>query len=162
MTFFSGHEVSKANGGEGDDDKVDGLERAPAFDMFENDSWQGHEDEAPEQDEEQGGDDADLCLADFPLLIKRIRRRKLLRSFTLKHPRESDKVIDGLNILPEQERVSKMTPIELFCVVSSYLKMNLFLIGYICFTITHSHSHSLRLSRNKVLFYYILNPTLQS
>lgn len=36
--------------------------------MLEDDSWQGHEDEAPEQDEDQRGDDADLRLADFPFL----------------------------------------------------------------------------------------------
>lgn len=115
MTFFSGHKVSEANGGEGDDDKVDGLERAPAFDVFENDSWQGHEDEAPKQDEEQGGDDTDLCLADFPLLIKRIRKRKLLRSFTLEHPRERGKVIDGLNIYQSRKGFQNATPIERFC-----------------------------------------------
>lgn len=68
MTLFSGHKVSEANGGECDDDKVDGLECAPAFNMLENDSWQGHEDETPKQDEEESGEDTDLCLADFPLL----------------------------------------------------------------------------------------------
>ncbi len=68
MTFFTGDKVSKADGGEGDDDEVDGLQRAPALDVLEDDDWQGHEDEAPEQDEEQRGEDADLCLADFPLL----------------------------------------------------------------------------------------------
>lgn len=36
--------------------------------MLEDDDWQGHEDEAPEQDEDQRGYDADLRLADFPLL----------------------------------------------------------------------------------------------
>ena len=70
MTFLSGDKVSKADGGEGDDDKVDGLECAPAFDVLKDDSWKGHKDEAPEQDEEQRGDDSDLCLADFPLLRK--------------------------------------------------------------------------------------------
>lgn len=68
VTFFSSDKVSKADGGERDDDKVDGLESAPLFDVLEDDGWQGHEDEAPEQDEEQRGDDANLCLADFPLL----------------------------------------------------------------------------------------------
>lgn len=68
MTFFTGDKVSKADGGEGDDDEVDGLECAPALDVLEDDGWQGHEDEAPEQGEEQGGEDADLRLADFPLL----------------------------------------------------------------------------------------------
>lgn len=68
MTFFTGYEVSKADRGESNDDKVDGLQCAPAFDVLEDNGWQGHENEAPEQDEEQRGDDTDLCLADFPLL----------------------------------------------------------------------------------------------
>lgn len=53
ITFFTGHKVPKADGGEGDDDKVDGLQRAPALDVLEDDGRQGHEDEAAEQDEEQ-------------------------------------------------------------------------------------------------------------
>lgn len=68
ITFFTGHKVPEADGGEGDDDKVDGLQRAPALDVLEDDSRQGHEDEAAEQDEEQRGEHADLRLADFPLL----------------------------------------------------------------------------------------------
>lgn len=68
VTFFSSNKVTKADGGESDDDEVDGLECAPAFDVLEDDSWQGHEDETPEQDEEQRGDDTDLCLAYFPFL----------------------------------------------------------------------------------------------
>lgn len=53
ITFFTGHKVPEADGGEGDDDEVDGLQRAPALDVLEDDSRQGHEDEAAEQDEEQ-------------------------------------------------------------------------------------------------------------
>ena len=70
MTFFSGNKVPEADGGESDDDEVDGLECAPAFNVLEDNSWQGHENETPEQDEEQRGDDTDLCLADFPFLGK--------------------------------------------------------------------------------------------
>lgn len=36
--------------------------------MLEDDGRQRYEDEAAEQDEQQRGDDADLGLADFPLL----------------------------------------------------------------------------------------------
>lgn len=36
--------------------------------MLEDEGRQGHEDEAAEQDEKQGGEHADLRLADFPLL----------------------------------------------------------------------------------------------
>lgn len=68
VTFFTSNKVSKADRREGDDDKVDGLQCAPALYVLEYDGWQGHEDEAPKQDEEQRGEDADLCLADFPLL----------------------------------------------------------------------------------------------
>lgn len=68
VTFFTGDEVSKADGGEGDDNKVDGLKRAPAFYVLKDDCWQGHKDEAAKQDEEQRGDDADLRLTNFPFL----------------------------------------------------------------------------------------------
>lgn len=68
MTFFTGDKISKANCGEGNNNKVDWLKRAPALDVLEDDGWQGHKDETAKQDEEQRGDDADLCLADFPLL----------------------------------------------------------------------------------------------
>lgn len=36
--------------------------------MLEYDGWQGHKDEAAEQNEEECGENADLRLADFPLL----------------------------------------------------------------------------------------------
>lgn len=68
VTFFPSDEVSEANRGESDDDEVNGLQRAPAFDVLEDHSWQGDEDEATEQDEEQCGDDSDLRLADVPFL----------------------------------------------------------------------------------------------
>lgn len=68
VTFFTSNKVSKAYRGKSDDDKVDGLECAPALDVLEDDGWQGHKDEAAEQDEEQRGENADLRLADFPLL----------------------------------------------------------------------------------------------
>lgn len=68
MTFFTSDKVSKANRGEGDDDKVDGLQCAPALDVFEDDCWKGYKDKTPKQNEEQRGDDTDLRLADFPLL----------------------------------------------------------------------------------------------
>lgn len=70
VTFFPNDKVPEADGGEGDDDKVDRLKCAPIFDVLEDDGRQGHEDEAPEEDEEQGRDDTDLRLADFPLLGK--------------------------------------------------------------------------------------------
>lgn len=67
-TFFTSNKISKADGGKGDDNKVDGLERAPALDVLEYDGWQGHKDEAAEQNEEERGENANLRLADFPLL----------------------------------------------------------------------------------------------
>lgn len=81
VTFFSNDKVPEADGGEGDDDEVDGLECAPVFDVLEDDGWQGHEDEAPEEDEEQGWDDTDLRLADFPLLgkVKHVEIRSELK-----------------------------------------------------------------------------------
>lgn len=68
-TYFTGDKVSEADRGEGDDDEVDGLQRAPALDVLEDDGGQGHKDEAAKEDEEQRGEHADLCLADFPLLL---------------------------------------------------------------------------------------------
>lgn len=68
-TIFTRDKVSEADRGEGDDHEVDGLQRAPALDVLEDDGGQGHEDEAAEEDEEQRGEHADLCLADFPLLL---------------------------------------------------------------------------------------------
>lgn len=79
MTFFAGNKVSKADRGESDDHEVDGVEGAPSLDVLEDDGRQGHKDEAAEQDEEQRGEDADLCLADFPLLEGRWKRKKKAR-----------------------------------------------------------------------------------
>ena len=68
-TFFPSDKVPESDRGEGDDNKVDGLQSAPALNVLEDDDWQRHEDEAPEQDEDQSGDNADLRLADLPLLV---------------------------------------------------------------------------------------------
>lgn len=68
LTFLPGHKVTKANGGEGDDHKVDGLQRAPALDVLKDDGRQRHEDETPKEDEQHRGNDTYLGLADVPLL----------------------------------------------------------------------------------------------
>lgn len=68
LTFFTSYKVSKSNCSEGDDHEVDGLQRAPALNVLEDDDWKGHKDEAPKEDEEYRRDDAYLCLADFPFL----------------------------------------------------------------------------------------------
>lgn len=62
------HKVSKSYGGQGDDHEVKGVQRRPALDVFEDGRWQRHEEQAAEQHEEQGGDDAYLRLTDVPVL----------------------------------------------------------------------------------------------
>lgn len=74
LTLFAGDKIPKADGGEGDDDKVDGLQRAPAFDVLEDDGRQRHKDEAAEQGEEYRREDAHLGLADLPLLLTTERK----------------------------------------------------------------------------------------
>lgn len=70
------HKVSKPNGGQGDDNKVEGFERRPSLNVFEDGGWKSHKEHAAKQHKQQGGDDADLCLRDGPLL----RYRGLERS----------------------------------------------------------------------------------
>lgn len=75
LTLFAGDKIPKANGCERDDNKVDSLQRAPAFDVLEDDGGQRHKDEAAEQGEEYRGEDAHLGLADLPLLLTRVRKQ---------------------------------------------------------------------------------------
>lgn len=65
------HKVTKSYGGQGDDHKVQGLERRPTLDVFKDGRWERHEQQAAEQHEQQGGDDTDLCLTDVPVLQQR-------------------------------------------------------------------------------------------
>lgn len=64
------HKVSKSYSGQGDDHKVKGVQRRPALDVFENGRRQRHEEQAAEKHKQQGGDDADLCLTDVPVLAE--------------------------------------------------------------------------------------------
>lgn len=105
MTFFPGDKVSEADRGESDDDEVDGLERAPALDVLEDDGRQGHEDEAPKQDEEQRGEDADLRLAHFPLLWRGDKKERIVGDFhmqdiklLMKAEREEMKHSEAVNV----------------------------------------------------------------
>lgn len=66
--------ISKANCCQGDDDKIDGLERAPSLDVFEYDSRQSDEEKTAEQNEEKRGDHADLRLTHVPLLKSKPNR----------------------------------------------------------------------------------------
>ena len=75
-TLLAGHKVSEADGGQGDDHEVDGLQCAPALNVLEDDGRQSHEDHTAEQDEEYGGEDPDLHLAHVPLLEGRRGRGK--------------------------------------------------------------------------------------
>lgn len=62
------HKVSKPNGGQRDDNKVEGFKCRPSLNVFEDGSWKSHKQHAAKQHKQQGGDDADLCLRDGPLL----------------------------------------------------------------------------------------------
>lgn len=76
LTLFAGDKVPEADGGECDDHEVDGLQRAPALDVLEDDGGQRHEDQAAKQGEEHRGEDAHLGLADLPLLWASERERE--------------------------------------------------------------------------------------
>lgn len=65
---FTCHKVSKTNRSQGDDDKVKGLQRRPALDVFEDGCWKSHEQQAAEENKQQRGDDPNLCLTDVPAL----------------------------------------------------------------------------------------------
>lgn len=59
------HVVPNSNSGQSDDNKVDGLQGRPSFDVFKNDGWDGDEEDAASEDEEQGGRHANLGLTDL-------------------------------------------------------------------------------------------------
>ncbi len=65
------HKVSESYGGQGDDHKVNGLQRGPTLNVFKDGRWEHHKQQAAEQDKQQGGDDTDLCLTDVPVLQER-------------------------------------------------------------------------------------------
>lgn len=66
------HIVSYSHCGESYHNKVDGLQRGPALDVFEDDSRDGDEDNAAGQDEEDGGCHSYFSLAYlFVFLLKK-------------------------------------------------------------------------------------------
>lgn len=65
---FTCHKVSKPDGGQGDDHKVEGLQCRPALDVFKDGCRQRHKQQAAEQYKQQRGYDSDLGLADGPVL----------------------------------------------------------------------------------------------
>lgn len=70
------HKVPKSYGGQGDDHEVKRLQRRPTFDVFKDGCWKCHKQQTAKQHKQQGGDDADLCLTDVPVLQERERERK--------------------------------------------------------------------------------------
>lgn len=70
------HIVSYSHCGKGDHYKVDGIQRGPALDVFEDNSWDGDEDNAAGQDEQDGGRHSDLSLTDLFVFLLKIRRTK--------------------------------------------------------------------------------------
>lgn len=71
------HVVADAHGGEGDHNKVDGLQRGPALDVFEDDSRDGDEDDAAGEDEQEGGCHSYLRLADLSVFLLSQARKRL-------------------------------------------------------------------------------------
>lgn len=71
------NKVSKPNGGQGDDNKVQGFKCRPSLNVFEDGGWKSHKQQAAKQHKQQGGDDTDLCLRDGPLLQHRDRKSDL-------------------------------------------------------------------------------------
>lgn len=68
VVLFTCHKVPKTNSSQGDDDKVQGLQRRPALDVFKDGCREGHKQQAAKQHEQQRGYDPDLCLTDLPML----------------------------------------------------------------------------------------------
>ncbi len=62
--------ISKADGCQGNDDKVDGLQCTPALNVFEYDGRQGDEEETTKQNENNCRNHTDLGLTHIPLLRK--------------------------------------------------------------------------------------------
>lgn len=62
------NKISEADGCQGNDDKVDGLQRTPALNVFEYDGRQSDEEETTKQNEKNSRDHTDLGLTHVPLL----------------------------------------------------------------------------------------------
>lgn len=58
---------------ESNNNKVDGIECSPAFNVFEDDSWDGNENNAPSQDEKNGRGDTDFSLTNLPMSLLKKR-----------------------------------------------------------------------------------------
>lgn len=80
--------VSYSHCSESDHYKVDGLQCGPTLNVFEDDSWDGDEDDAASQDEQDGGCHSDLSLTDlFVFLLKSERERD-------REKKNTDKLLD--------------------------------------------------------------------
>lgn len=60
--------VAKANGGQGDNHKINGVQGTPAFYVLEYDRRQSDEEHAAKQNKDDCGDDSYLGLTNIPLL----------------------------------------------------------------------------------------------
>lgn len=76
MWLCTCHVISYSHCGESDHNKVDCIQCGPAFNVFEDDSRDGDEDDAASQDEQDDGRHPDFCLADlFVFLLKKTEKR---------------------------------------------------------------------------------------
>lgn len=74
VVFGTCHEVSEPYGRQGDDHKVEGLQRGPTLDVFKNGRRERHKQQAAKKHKQQGGDDPDLRPSDVPMLQGRARQ----------------------------------------------------------------------------------------
>lgn len=71
------HIVADPHSGQGDDNKVDGLQSSPALDVFEDDCRDGDEDDAASEDKQERWRNSYFCLADLSvLLLDKPRKRR--------------------------------------------------------------------------------------
>lgn len=70
--------VPESNGRQGDNHKIDSVQSAPAFYVLEYDRRESHEEDTAEQDEDDGGNDANLGLANIPFLERQTWCRQRL------------------------------------------------------------------------------------
>ena len=79
---FTCHKVPKSNSSQGDDHKIEGLQRRPALDVFKDGCWERDKQQAAKKHKQQRGYDPDLCLSDVPVLQGRLKNKGSITKLT--------------------------------------------------------------------------------